>query len=917
MGFTNAHYDVEPDQVCGADKMDLNENKIQKKAGKIVLPLIVVLVIIAVVCVYTYMQRINLNRNVEQVTNQMAEYIANNIANEIDYAKSSIKLSSLTISQSMTSEEIDNPSELIMPMIENTPFGGIEYIRADGMNVMNIGEPFDASDRVYYKEGIKGNTGVWNNFHPKTSKETLVNFYTPLIYEGKTAGVITGYIAADTQLVPLFEKQLYGKPIQGIILDENNMVICSTMESEYVPDLTLEMFMERFNVTGEQKQRMYKVLSQAGDAAVSYKDPDGEGRICMVSVPDTEWNVAIIIPAASFNEIVIENARDLLLAVVVISLILIAYAAYILLRNIKRRRQIAAQNVELEAENMRAFNEISRIRDIIASANMGTWSIELVEGKEPCMYVDDTMKGLLGIADKERTPEQTYADWFSNIKPEAVQSVLDSVAKMEQGSFDENTYLWLHPAKGERYVRCGGTAKKIPGGFSLQGYHYDVDDVVREDQAKVVMLKKTLADKNEYYSTLETLGDVFYSMHVINLKEDTAVEFNAKNEVKEIVNHRDGAAEMMVEVMTATTSEEYRDRALEFTDLTTLSDRMKDRKILSQQFVGIHTGWFLASFITMDKDDEGRPTKVIYTTRVIEEEKKYEERLIKKSQTDELTGLLNRRAYEEDIYEHNDTPDTDEFTYISLDVNGLKVINDTKGHMAGDELIIGACQCMKKSFAPYGKLYRIGGDEFVAILSCEADRVSDVLKDFDDTVAGFKGKLVDGVSISYGWIHVSEEPEFSVRQLGAVAEQRMYESKDAYYKHEGFDRRGQKDAHKALCELYTKILKINITNDTYQIVNMDSGEQVKEMGFSDKISEWLENFGKMGLVHPDDLSEYLKTTNIHYMRDYFEGNKTSLHVFYRRRFGDDYKQVMMELIPANDYKNDSQSLFLYVKNIDR
>ena len=44
-----------------------------------------------------------------------------------------------------------------MSMTEHTPFGGIEYIRADGMNVMNIGEPFDASDRVYYIEGIKGN----------------------------------------------------------------------------------------------------------------------------------------------------------------------------------------------------------------------------------------------------------------------------------------------------------------------------------------------------------------------------------------------------------------------------------------------------------------------------------------------------------------------------------------------------------------------------------------------------------------------------------------------------------------------------------------------------------------------------------------------------------------------------------------
>ena len=87
------------------------------------------------------------------------------------------------------------------------------------------------------------------------------------------------------------------------------------------------------------------------------------------------------------------------------------------------------------------------------------------------------------------------------------------------------------------------------------------------------------------------------------------------------------------------------------------------------------------------------------------------------------SGLMSRRAAEKLIVDgkvfvngykaslgDKADLDLDEFTYVSLDVNGLKVINDTKGHTAGDELIIGACQCMKKSLGPYGKLYRIGGD---------------------------------------------------------------------------------------------------------------------------------------------------------------------------------------------------------------
>ena len=888
---------------------DASNEKI--KPIRIVFAAIVALMILVVLGNYTIIQRKSVINNAEQVTNQMAEYIASNISNEIDYAESSVELAAITIAQTMTSDTLENPAEIINPMIDNTPFGGIEYIRADGMNVMNIGEPFDASDRVYYIEGIKGNTGIWNNFHPKTSKETLMNFYTPLKYNGKITGVITGYIASTSQISPLFETSLYGQDIYGLLVDENNMVICSTMESEFVKDLTLDMFMDKFGATEDEKIRIQGVMSRATEEAASYKDPKGEGRICIALVPGTDLKVAIIVPASSFKNIVSENTKNSIIAIVLISLIIIIYASHVLLLNARRRREIAKEKARLQIEN-------AEIRDIIASANMGTWHIELIDGKEPRMYVDNTMKALLGIEGKESTPEETYTDWFSNITPEAVPSVLNSVEKMQQGHFDENTYLWMHPTKGKRYVRCGGTSQKVDGGFILRGYHYDVDDVVREDQAKVVMLRDALDEKNEYYSTLGTLESIFYSMHVIDLVNDTVIEFNSKNEVKEIVNHEQGAIEMMHQIMNAVMTDEYKDIALEFSDLTTLPERMQNKQIISRQLIGKRSGWVLASFITKEQDENGKPTSVIFTTRIIDEEKKQEERLIKKSQTDELTGLFNRRAYEEDIYAHNDIPEEDDFIYISLDVNGLKVVNDTLGHTAGDELIIGSCQCMKKSLGPYGKLYRIGGDEFVAIVFCDEDKLKEILSDFDSEVLNWSGKIIDKLSISYGWVNRKEKPDYSVRQLGAIAEQRMYVSKDEHYKKSGLDRRGQKDAHKALCDLYTKILKINITDDSYQIVNMDVNEQSEEKGFdADSISEWLMSFGASGQVHPDDLEEYLRYTDLKYMREYFASEKTSLHIFYRRKYENGFKQVMMEIIPASDYSNISQNLFLYVKNIDK
>ena len=136
--------------------------------------------------------------------------------------------------------------------------------------------------------------------------------------------------------------------------------------------------------------------------------------------------------------------------------------------------------------------ELSELRDITAAAGIGMWRIELINGSQPKMYANRKMMHLLGFEDEDLSPEDIYTWWFSRIKPEAVESVIQSVSRMESGSRDENTYLWEHPTKGERYVRCGGTAKKVQGGYVLRGYHYDVDFIVRKEKQAEVTVQKAL-----------------------------------------------------------------------------------------------------------------------------------------------------------------------------------------------------------------------------------------------------------------------------------------------------------------------------------------------------------------------------------------------------------------------------------------
>lgn len=294
-----------------------------------------------------------------------------------------------------------------------------------------------------------------------------------------------------------------------------------------------------------------------------------------------------------------------------------------------------------------------------------------------------------------------------------------------------------------------------------------------------------------------------------------------------------------------------------------------------------------------------------------------EEKIMHKASiTDSLTGLLNRRAYSDDLKSLTN-PYPADFVYLSLDVNGLKTVNDNLGHAAGDEIIIGAAQCMTKCLGPYGSVYRTGGDEFTALLYIPDRKLSNILNEFELEAANWHGRLVDSLTVSYGYVAADEAENWPIDRVSIIADERMYQAKADFYKKSGIDRRHQAVANKALCNLYTKILKINLTSDTYSVVNMDLSEQTPEKGFADHISAWLHGFGRSGQVHPEDLAEYLQKTELGYLRQYFESGKTSISISYRRKYADGFKQAAMEMIPADDYTPNNQTLFLYVKNVDK
>lgn len=149
------------------------------------------------------------------------------------------------------------------------------------------------------------------------------------------------------------------------------------------------------------------------------------------------------------------------------------------------------------------------------------------------------------------------------------------------------------------------------------------------------------------------------------------------------------------------------------------------------------------------------------------------------AQTDSLTGLLNRRAFEEILTRElrrstrMDTP----LAILLVDIDRFKEVNDTFGHQAGDEVIRRVALALRNSLRPGDALSRFGGEEFVILLRDstvrQSEEVAGRLRANIANLDDLPGRIRLTVSIGVAASQFNEDPETLMRRC----DQAMYLSK--------------------------------------------------------------------------------------------------------------------------------------------
>lgn len=188
----------------------------------------------------------------------------------------------------------------------------------------------------------------------------------------------------------------------------------------------------------------------------------------------------------------------------------------------------------------------------------------------------------------------------------------------------------------------------------------------------------------------------------------------------------------------------------------------KDKSIIWVELNAIKIEW------------EGRAATLSFLTDVTERKNK-ENEILYLSYHDQLTGLYNRRFYEEELH-RLDKERNLPLSIIMADVNGLKLTNDAFGHIAGDKILMETANIIKEECRSDDIVARVGGDEFIILLpSTSTEEASNIVERINKSI---QNKRIENtlLSVSFG-VATKYDKNEKVSVISILAEDNMYHHK--------------------------------------------------------------------------------------------------------------------------------------------
>lgn len=643
----------------------------------------IIILVILIVGVYTGFSNKQMREYAQYAVSQNVSQISEKLNQRVDSATDSIQLMSYLVTGMISGTDEDDINTALDTVGGHTPFDLVEYVSKEKATV---------EQREYYSLGLAGNTGVWLDYQDKEDGVYRACFYTPLYYENEVIGVITGTLGTDKYFLPLIQNDFFGEEMIGILCDENNSMISSTLETG--KKSSLEGLLDYLEVAKEDRVVLYEHINTGANGNFTIHSAGGKTIASVHTNVLTGWKVIQIVPAASMSSAMKQHTSGAYVVMAAICILLLVFLFFVKADSGKKHEKVLK-------EKDRVVHDYEQI--LLATASdtyKGIRRLDLDSERSEYIFFQDNQIKYKDIGD--------WTSWLQkqeqNVHPHDWKRMseflsIEHIRQMSEGVTYQQTYR--------------SAAKNDAGYYSTYSTTVSIIYVENRRTALLATIDTTAAVISEMNQKhlMEAAASIYLSMHIIDIENDRLEAINCAKHIEDVVDGRQSDLQsLFYETMSKLTDEQYMDAMMSFIDLSTLDERMEDTKTITLEFVGTKTGWCRGRFIAVEYNQEHKLNKVLWVVENIDAEKRKANHFKYLSETDLMTGIRNRGSGEKKIKELISAGH--EGMFALLDVDKFKTINDTFGHGVGDQVLIAIAKCMKESFRETDTVLRLGGDEF-------------------------------------------------------------------------------------------------------------------------------------------------------------------------------------------------------------
>ena len=322
--------------------MTETDNKVRR--GRILIALAALAVVIVAFVLFVTM-------NSERISAQNAQYLegstqqsARRISEWMTDSQTEVRLLTSLYESSLDSAD-EASIDGIRDLAAYTKFSYVTFSDATGMTFDDRGRSEDASERDYFVRGMEGESGVYATDNSLFYHDLSIIFYTPLHYDGKVIGVVSGAYREDA-MEGFLATSFFGEQTSTFLCARDGTVVAHSGVSDSVENVesAFDIYTKEGSASEITRNQLEEAFSEGASITFDYKSDAGSGMAYAMKLDGYDWMLMRTFPSSITEGM---QSRANLAGLVLVGLVaaaLGAFVAYLLVQNFRQRRKLLSES---------------------------------------------------------------------------------------------------------------------------------------------------------------------------------------------------------------------------------------------------------------------------------------------------------------------------------------------------------------------------------------------------------------------------------------------------------------------------------------------------------------------------------------------------------------------------------------------